>query len=364
MKMYKKYPREIGIPRRITVMSEKEFYEKINKYYKYNNMFTSIYGFKNFHVIEEKGNGFFKHDYTRKKINYESAVVDKIFFDFDPTDNLTLFDVFLQTIKFHKHLLEKKTLHCIHFSGDGFHVFILVKNGDELVLKRDALTNVQDYFVEKLSLTSFDEQIQDNVSRLCRIVNTYNFRVKRWCIPLTEKYLHENMFDEILKLSEKQCYNFEFFGDTLFDILKFDKETSKKKVISKIRTLNLNKTYNCPISEIKVPRCIQELLAKAKNKKHLKWRERFAVILWFKENNCKYEDLLKLIQKSFKGENEHGISDSFHCLKEEQQPYFIYRADKYTALTCERMRKMAYCDPTCTLREELYYRDCGRVIPK
>ena len=365
--MYSKFPREIGIPHRISTEPTKQFVENIqqfkqivNTYYKFNNLYTSIYGFKSFHKVESierqfNGSSPLPNGTVKYKINYESAFIDKIFFDFDPNEekNITLEDSFNQTLNLHNYLLQKDILHCVNFSGDGFHLFIFTKNGEQLVLKRDALTNAQNHFVTKLNLTSFDTQIQDNVSRLCRIVNTHNFRIGRWCIPLTSKYLHEGMLDEIIKLSQHQFYEFEFFGHNQYDILQWDAQTP---ITQEQQTfVNVGRSYTEHLINIKVPECVQKLVNKGKRGEHLNWNERYIIILWYRENNCIYEELLDFITETFLGRNSHGVSDSFHCINEEKQSYYVYRNDEYTFPSCNRIRRLGICRTVCTMREKLYY---------
>jgi len=363
--MYSKFPREIGIPHRISTDSNKQFVENmaqfkavINAYWRTNNLYTSIYSFKSFHEVLENNNQFnrqFTKSKVRFKINYESAIIDKIFFDFDANNekDISLEDSFNQTLKLHSYLLQKNLMHCVNFSGDGFHIFIFTKNGEQLVLKRDALTNAQNYFVSKLNLTSFDTQIQDNVSRLCRIVNTHNFRVGRWCVPLTRKYLHHGMLDEIIRLAQHQFYEFEFFGHNLYDILIWDAKTSVKQESKSF--VNVGRSYTEHLISIEVPQCVQKLVNKGKRGEHLNWNERYIIILWFKENNCIYEELISFIENNFKGRNNHDVTDSFHCINEEKQPYYIYRNDEYTFPSCDRLRRLDLCRNVCTMRERLYY---------
>lgn len=365
--MYSKFPREIGIPSRVILSSGNQFIENmqqfkkvVNAYWRTNNLYTSIYHFKSFHEVPENNNQFdgsgqFQRSKARFKINYESAIIDKIFFDFDADDEkgISLEESFNQTLALHSYLLQKDLMHCVNFSGDGFHVFLFTKNGNQLVLKRDALTNAQNYFVNKLNLTSFDTQIQDNISRLCRIVNTHNFRTGRWCVPLTTKYLKPGMLAEIIKLSQHQFYEFEFFGHELYDILQWDKQTSIKQESKSF--VSVSRSYTVPLANIEVPQCVQKLVNKGKRGEHLRQTERYLIILWFKENNCIYEELIRFINDNFKGRTGHDVTDSFHCVDEEKQPYYIYRNDEYTFPSCDRLRNLDLCRIVCTMREKLYY---------
>jgi hypothetical protein len=201
--LFDEYPRSMGHPvRDAIVYTKQQRDEYIKRYIKISDIYMSVYKYTE---IKEDG----EHVVT------DSAVVNKIFFDFDTKDWLN--DVFT----LHEWCWKYNLLHRCHCSGRGGHVFIFIK--PNLQHKKKALANAQRGICDKLDLT-IDNRIVGDIGRIFRYLNTYNWKAKRYCIPIIrEDFINPNFSEEyIFELAKKQRFVNAWMGSKLLDISKYD----------------------------------------------------------------------------------------------------------------------------------------------
>ena len=214
---------EICNPKRLVFDNWKDATKYINNNIGYSNLYYSLYKYEN---IKKDG-----------KVDRESVVVNKLFFDFDKKRESFLDDC----RKLYLFLKENDIKHEIRLSGNGFHALVHT-NVFSIKNKRACLFNAQHYFIDNLKL-NIDSQTIGNIAQEIRIPNTFNFKAKRFCIPITGKELLNLSLEEIYKLGMKQRFNLNNVeGDILFDISKFDKELDYTKEINDIK-------YNIEVSK-------------------------------------------------------------------------------------------------------------------
>jgi len=97
------FPREVGSPRK-TVYSKKELLDYINLYNgRKNAIYSSIYYFDTVTITNRP--------------DYETAVIDCLYFDFDDKDC----DAYNEVKKLHLFCKDKNIKHKINMSGRGYH---------------------------------------------------------------------------------------------------------------------------------------------------------------------------------------------------------------------------------------------------
>ena len=297
-KMFKKFPREVGPPRKVVYNIQ----EWLNFCNKYNGMkkavYTSIY---KFNIIDQVGT-------KPVKPEYNSAIIDKIFFDFDDKSC----NAWKECNSLHQELLKDNIKHIIIMSGRGYHLYyfsspLSSENPKSLIY------NSQYHFINKLKLT-VDAQVIGNPAQLARVPNTFNIKGNRFCIPLTQEQFEKE--DKYCKqLASKQNFVKKIsIGEKLFDLKPFDYKTN---IVEDINfelefenSVNQNYMNNCDIK-------IKKLLSK----KELGWRERYLVILYFREKGFTMQEVYNILK-------EHLSKRKFkHCIVEERQLQYLFERD-------------------------------------
>jgi hypothetical protein len=318
------FPREIGNPLRCGIVNNKqELSNFVNTYNGKTKVFTSLYSFD---------------EIENKRGIYESARINKIYFDFDnPETSL------LCANKLHNYSLEHDYSHCIFFSGGGFHVYIKVNYPNNLKNKKASVGNAQ-YFIadeNKINIgingnSDLDGHIIGNIAQLVRIPNTYNIKRKKFCIPISDEDLKTKNMDDFKGLANRQRFEFFSYGKGALDIEKFDGEEFDREY--EISDNIESGSSGITIDIEKLPPCIKEFTTK----KHLKHGERYLFILYCRELGLLYEDTLALM-KTFL---EPKVF--FHCVKQERQPFWTYRRKDLIFPSCETLKERGFCTkPNC-----------------
>tara|TARA_R110002020_G_scaffold184548_3_gene381677 strand:+ start:13872 stop:14912 length:1041 start_codon:yes stop_codon:yes gene_type:complete len=176
-----KFPREVWAgshlegasqPKRI-VVDENQFKTFVSSHNGKMNVYTTVYDFKEY--LDNRG---LEH----------TAILDRIFLDIDAHNN-NLEEAFDVCIKLHNWLKNKELMHTICFSGRGFYIFVL----GEICY---SIRKIKAFFNVCHDIVNHSECLDKsviNVSRLRRVVNTYNFKGKRFCIRLQENDLKQGL---------------------------------------------------------------------------------------------------------------------------------------------------------------------------
>ena len=315
--LFEKFPREVGPPRKL-VHNKEEYLAYINN----NNgkkkaVYTSIYTFETLCY----------NPYIKPL--YESAVVDKIYYDFDDKSC----NAYEECLKLHEECDKEDIKHMIIFSGRGYHLYIFTK--PKLInYKKEAIRGGQEYFINKLKLL-VDKQVIGNVAQLARIPNTFNIKAKRFCIPLIrDEFMKGDLY--VKGIAKEQ----HFVKDVvmcrkLFDISPWDKESPKD--------FNIKMTKNakaCDISlgNIKdIPPCLDTLMCND----DMKWKERYLVILYFKEKGYLKEEVFEVLKKCLSPKKLN------HCVKEERQLQYLFNRDDLMFPSCEKLKEEGFCTGKC-----------------
>ena len=190
------YFREFGIPARIArCFNVEQLEKKIAEFNGKKNCYTSVYVFDD------------TSDKTESKTNYDSAVLNTIWFDFDDEKDVKkcLMDVrrFIRQYCKPNGIIPRIYL----TGGKGFQMNIDLYSHLDLsdTLKRDMLRNYLTFLKKKYKLKTLDQAcINNSVACLRRIPNTkYISKITQeptgvWCIQLT--------VDEVMKMSIEEIY--------------------------------------------------------------------------------------------------------------------------------------------------------------
>jgi len=284
--IFNSFPRECGPPRKI-VNNKEEWLSFVNSHNgRKSAVYTSIYKFNDIS-------------------DYNSAVVNKLFFDFDDKSC----DGYKECKVLHRELLRKDIKHFIVMSGRGYHLYILTR---PLVPNnpKSCIYNSQHYYIDKLNII-VDTQVVGNPAQLARVPNTYNQRGKRYCIPLTQEQF--NMGDSKIKhLAINQNFVKDIIiGNNFLDINKFDFVSEKFDDDIVYSNNNLGESSG---NANNYHDCIKDILAK----KNLGWRERYLVILYFRDTGYSMNETHQILK-------EHLTPAKLrHCIVDEKQLQYLY----------------------------------------
>jgi hypothetical protein len=291
MKMFFEFPREIGFPKRFLVRSLDEFKQLINQFLNKTDLYTSVYSF-------EKVDGL--------KPIYSTAKVDKVFFDFDGAESFNDFK------SLHEKLMKFGILHTMFFSGGGFHMYVFVKmnNNFSEEEKKRVLTKISNILAK-----GFDEVCSGDLARLTRIPNTFNFKRKRFCIPISSDDLKTD-FDEIQKKAKTQQSKFYFYGNK---VLNLDGIVERVPIqIFNSNFINGNHLLNDGFAQL--PPFLTKILDEHSSlwRKEKGWIDRYLIILWLREIGWSKHDVIEFLERKMTP-NEFS-----HCIFEERQVDYIF----------------------------------------
>lgn len=292
-----------------------EFVKELNLYNGKKPIFASVYAFSK---IE---------DY---RPIYDSAIIDRIFFDFDGENS------YHDACILHDHLSKEGLKHLFVFSGRGYHIYLRVKNAEELKNKKVALLNAHNYF-EKLLAIKIDEKIKGDIARVSRVLNTWNAKGKLYCIPITDEDLHlgEAHIKEKAK-SQTVLPNLPWFGNLLYDLSQHDNGNKPEGV----ELLHIDAETERVIKEDELlkslPKCVSSILASD----HFGWRNRYLVIVYLKELGHTRKEVVEILKNYMKPKEFE------HCMNSERQVDYLYRqlnSGRLKYPSCHTLRGQGAC---------------------
>jgi len=195
-----------------------------------------------------------------ERVNYESAFIDRVFFDFD--GNLS----YKGAKKFIKFLQKDNIKFKVNFSGEGFHIFVkttpLQSNNP-----REMLRLTQEKLLDTYNLKQYvDSHILGDIARLYRLPNTWNVTKGRYCIPLTPDDFTKT-YSEIKEMALKPRFiKQSWIGEKEIPPVMVEQSQSLTKDITSTQ-----------ISDVEP--CIQRILEK-RNPSHI---ERFVLVTWLSD---------------------------------------------------------------------------------
>ncbi len=263
--LLERFPREIGRPfKEGIVWNLDEINSYIKKYGSSHGIHISVYPYS---TIDQG------------KVDYESAIIDKIFFDIDPPDWLE------PTRKLFKWCYNYNLLSTFIMSGGGSHDFIYCK--ETIKNKRSCIHNFQSYLENKIKIR-MDPQVKGDLSQTFRIPETFNFKRGRYSIYLDKDLLFNKTEKEIYEIASKYPIRKPkryFYGEKLLNLSKFDVEDFMYSIDSKLSTPMNGDLYtkdeldklNIPFD--KFPPCVKSWL----NNPELGYKGRFCLVIYLRD---------------------------------------------------------------------------------
>jgi len=345
MSLFGKFPREMGFPERRgeyrIVHNQKEFYDALNKYNGRTNVYSTIYSFSNL----KKGK------YGIEYPEYDSAIVDKIFFDLDSINS------FKNIKKLHKLLLNLDLIHCLIMSGGGFHCYVKCKIHN-LKNPKDAIANVQRKIVEKIGLeigdpkeADIDEHIIGDIARISRIPNTFNLKRKCFCVPLknTDFNIFKSLHDIQEAAKEQRLIPIQWYGNKKINIDKFDYPTKKPD----IRTIEIpmGKFDIEEYGDEKMWPCVRKMLTEHTNHKFRYWG-----VIWLREMGFTEEEAKEICKKYLSkfSRNDGTINDFIHMQKHDHVFETVYHKGEHFFPYCEKLYREGLCEGKCKWYGRMY----------
>lgn len=306
-------------PRRLKVYSQDDINYFVNIYNGKKDLYQTVYNYEDV-------------------IDINTAIVDKIFLDFDyKSDMKFLHDV--RTVA--QYLYDNDYLFYIRFSGNGFHIFILLDN-NKLKNPKNAIKNYVK-FLHKKTKTESDPAVIGDLRRVVRIPNTLNLKHKNkqyYCIPITFDELINKSYEDIrLSAKNPRDTNVDFInGHRLLDIVEWDTNfiTQNKHTEQKI-------IMNTEINN-DIPPCVEALM---KNPM-LNNAGRIQVILFFRDLGYTKVEVENILH-NFLSEEKYN-----HSVFEEKQIDYLFEKD-YIFNDCSIQKENGYCVSDTCQGHGLYY---------
>ena len=326
--LFSTFPREVGPPRKL-VNNKKEYLEYINLYNgKRKAIYSSIYTFEKLQPNTKN---------VLRPI-YDTAIVDKIYFDFDNKSC----SAYIECNKLHKHCDKMGLKHCIIFSGRGYHLYIFTKSSN-LKYKKEAIKGAQNFFINASQLI-VDKQVIGNVAQMARIPNTFHIKAKRFCIPLSREQFEKGS-EFIKEFSKEQNFtNNIYIGRKLLHISDWDAPYSGDNFLfSPIENI----TSSTKIKKFpNFPLCISYIIHKIP----MRWKERYLLILYLKEKGFLQQEVFEILKEYLSDKKLR------HCIKEERQLQYLFKRDDLLFPSCENMMKDGFCPGKCKLFGKVIYK--------
>ena len=266
-----------------------------------------------------------------------NVIVDKIFLDFDYKSDMK----FMQDVRtVAEYLYKNDYLFYIRFSGNGFHIFILL-NDNELKNPKRAIKNYVS-FLHKTTNTESDPAVVGDLRRVVRIPNTLNMKHKNkryYCIAISMEELMKKTYEEIRLLAHHPRYCGDFInGHRYLDISEWDVDIVPVKKNEKQKSV-----FNSQIND-DIPPCVQDLMKDPM----LGNAGRIQVILFFRDLGYTKEEVEDILY-DFLSEEKFN-----HCVHEEHLIDYLFEKD-YIFNDCNTQLENGFCTSTVCQGHGLYY---------
>jgi len=258
----------------------------------------------------------------------------------------------------HDWLTKKDLMHCVVFSGGGFHVYVFVTDSQNMNNKKDALFNAQKFIADQIGLSiglpdqaDIDTGVVGDIARYTRVPNTYNPKHGRFCIPLNKDNLKLS-FDEIKELAKKQNFVDDIFiGSLKLTMIPFDRPRFNENMKIDMPAIVDEAMYN---SEERFYPCVKKMIMEKSGFKA--W---FYSICWLRDKGYTREEAIEIMKKYLiKFKRTDGYSDDFdHMMRHDNTINCVYdNSDRYEFPRCESLWLEGYCPGRCSHFNDIYWK--------
>lgn len=333
------YPRFMGHPfQDLVVYNQQQRDEYIQYWIRRCPVYISVYKF--LYVDRETG-----------QPDRKSAWIDKIFLDFDDENWLE------NILALHRWCEEREIIHRAHFSGRGGHFFIFTD--PRVKFKSSAVRNCQMWLKQNIA-PNLDARGCASTSRIFRYPNSWNFKGRRYCIPISNRILNENLTIDILReLARKQRFVDSWFGTNLLSLKRWDIAELMYEEDQTIEFDLVDINPNVAIDFPGFPPCVQSWMSTP----DLDDYGKFLLVLFLKDqilidDTFSTQEIISILKKCLSaGEFDHYFGNGKGNLPRR---HYGHRGTKFRK-TMER----SYYMPACrTIKMKGYCPgDCGRSHP-
>ncbi len=292
-------------------------------------------------------------------IDYESAIIDKVYGDIDSIDWLNQIRRVFKLIVYDYDIISRYTM-----SGEGVHFYIFCR--EQIEHKRNTIFNFLTFLERKLNV-NIDSQIKGDLARSFRIPETYNHRRKRYAICMDEDLIFNHTKEEIHKIAEKfPPYRPKkiWYGNNLADLSVFDKDSYmygiKMPTQLNGNLLNLEQIKKLNLPTKIFPPCVRSWLAND----DLRHKGRFSLIIYLRDQTITYIPLLYKeivsILKNILNENRwkhvstdmslpgFGLGENLRPVKK------AFSNINYKMYSCYQLRDFGLCPRKCGRWHPIY----------
>lgn len=306
-------------PRRIKIFDQEDVDYYIDIYNGKKDLYQTVYEYEN-------------------TIDTSTAIVDKIFLDFDYDSKMDfLYNV--RTVA--QYLYDNDYMFYIRFSGNGFHLFIMLDDST-LSSPKNAIKNYVNY-LHKKTKTDSDPAVIGDLRRVVRVPNSLNIKHDDhyYCISLSYDELINKTYEEIRLLAKqpRDCDDF-MCGHRLLSISEWDSDTLiNEKKHTNTHSVIINHEINDTI-----PPCVEELMKDPM----LGNTGRIQVILFFRDLGYTKEEVEEVLY-NFLSEEKFN-----HCVYEEHLIDYLFEKD-YIFNDCFIQKENGFCTSELCQGHGLYY---------
>lgn len=323
-----KFPREAGNPKRKTCVNREQFMDFINFNIDASNLYTNVYNFSEFRP-------------PWMLPNYESAIIDRIYFDIDQkvkeNGEWVTVPAYENMLKIHEWCIEKDIIHFPRHTGSAYDIIIATDPNVFIQNKKECIANAQQWLCKELGNDNIpikmDPQVIGDIARIHRIDNTFNHKptARRFCIPLDPEIIYTGE-KNIFEIAKKQRFTNNWYGSKYWNISEHDTPEMKYRDILPIEMPIIDESQFAELGE-NIPDCVKGLLSRV----DLNWKERRNVILALRDNCYLLDETIAILRK-------HLSPKKFgHCIRDEKQPYYLYRNEKYMFPHQEDLLDLGVC---------------------
>lgn len=272
---------ELANPKRKLIQSKQEYINFINSNHGIFNLYKSIYNFK-----------YLSNQY---KPDYTSAIVDKMFFDFD-NEEKSLSNV----IKFHNYLVQHNIQHyMVQSSYLRFHVYVMCYG--KILNKKIALMNAMVYLAQENNFSygyskndDLDKSTFGDLARITAIPSTYKPKRKCWTSYISETDLYDL---NALKLKSETGNGEKYvYGTIKFNLEDYDGTDSNPSISIKFQISEFNVEFKESHTKL-LPPFLQKVIMNYKE--YGNWENRYRFTVYCRDFGYPIEVTRKIAQQYF-----------------------------------------------------------------
>ncbi len=321
----------------------------VNEYNGSSDVFISLYAFKEVLRVED-----------RIRINYQSAIVDKLFVDLDGARKTGEAKKPLRAYEdaqvLHEWACGENYKHIPFFSGNCYQVYFFLE--ENLKNPPIAIKNFLAHLGRSLHIL-IDPKIRGNMAQLVRYPDTWNPKGRRFCIspPNFAELSHE----EIVRLARKQQGKIHIYGYRLLDLSPWDKDMPlPSEYCEPVKwtpelSAKMDKVVT-NLGQLDIPLCIKRLMTFPE----LGYEGRWIVITYFCEMGMPRAATHKIMESFLSAKKFR------HCTQEEAWGHggminYIYNKaefdeenEGYALWSCAKLREYGYCVEGCDRKHPIY----------